>query len=104
MMRRILVDFARSRHYAKRGGAARRVSLAEAAVVSTERGEDFLALDEALESLAAIDARKGRIVELRFFGGLSVEETAEVLQISSRTVMREWSMAQAWLHRELSES
>jgi RNA polymerase sigma factor (TIGR02999 family) len=102
MMRRILVDFARSRHYAKRGGDARRVSLAEAAVVSAERSEDFIALDEALESLAAIDARKGRIVELRFFGGLSVEETAEVLRISSRTVMREWSLAQAWLYRELS--
>jgi RNA polymerase sigma factor (TIGR02999 family) len=102
MMRRILVDFARSRHYAKRGGEARQVSLTEAAVVSVERGEDFIALDEALESLAAIDARKGRIVELRFFGGLSVEETAEVLKISSRTVMREWSVAQAWLHRELS--
>jgi RNA polymerase sigma factor (TIGR02999 family) len=102
MMRRILVDFARSRHYAKRGGETRRVSLAEAAVVSTERGEDFIALDDALESLAAIDSRKGRIVELRFFGGLSVEETAEVLKISSRTVMREWSLAQAWLYRELS--
>ena len=102
MMRRILVDFARSRHYAKRGGEARKVSLAEAAVVSVERGEDFIALDEALESLAAIDARKGRIVELRFFGGLTVEETAEVLKISTRTVMREWSLAQAWLYRELS--
>jgi RNA polymerase sigma factor (TIGR02999 family) len=101
MMRRILVDFARSRHYAKRGGEARKVSLSEAAVVSVERGEDFIALDEALESLTVIDARKGRIVELRFFGGLSVEETAEVLKISSRTVMREWSLAQAWLHREL---
>ena len=101
MMRRILVDFARSRHYAKRGGEARRVSLAEAAVVSAERGEDFIALDDALESLAVIDARKSRIVELRFFGGLSVGETAEVLKISSRTVMREWSLAQAWLHREL---
>ena len=101
MMRRILVDFARSRHYAKRGGEAQRVSLAEAAVVSAERCEDCIALDEALESLAAIDTRKGRIVELRFFGGLSVEETAEVLKISCRTVMREWSLAQAWLHREL---
>ncbi len=101
MMRRILVDFARSRQYAKRGGEARKVSLAAAASVSAERGEDFIALDDALKSLAAIDARKGRIVELRFFGGLSVEETAEVLRISSRTVMREWSLAQAWLHREL---
>jgi RNA polymerase sigma factor (TIGR02999 family) len=102
MMRRILVDFARSRHYAKRGGEARQVSLAEAAIVSAERSEDFIALDDALESLAAIDARKGRIVELRFFGGLSVEETAEVLKISTRTVMRDWSLAQAWLYRELS--
>ena len=102
MMRRILVDFARSRHYAKRGGETRRVSLSEAAGISAERGEDFIALDDALASLTAIDARKGRIVELRFFGGLSVEETAEVLKISSRTVMREWSLAQAWLHRELT--
>lgn len=101
MMRRILVDFARSRHYAKRGGEARQVSLAEAAVVSAERGEDFIALDDALERLVAIDPRKCRIVELRYFGGMSVEETAEALKISSRTVMREWSLAQAWLHREL---
>ena len=101
MMRRILVDFARARQYAKRGGEARQVSLAEAAVVSAERGEDLIALDDALENLTAIDARKGRIVELRFFGGLSVEETAEVLKISPRTVMREWSLAQAWLYREL---
>jgi RNA polymerase sigma factor (TIGR02999 family) len=102
MMRRVLVDFARSRHYVKRGGGARRVSLAEAALVSAERGEDFIALDAALKSLATIDERKSRIVELRFFGGLSVEETAEVLKISPRTVMRDWSLAQAWLHRELS--
>ena len=101
MMRRILVDFARSRHYARRGGEARQVSLTEAAIVSADRGADFIALDEALEGLAAIDPRKSRIVELRFFGGLSVEETAEVLKISPRTVMREWSLAQAWLHREL---
>jgi RNA polymerase sigma factor (TIGR02999 family) len=101
MMRRILVDFARSRHYAKRGGDARKVSLAEAAGVST-RGADFVALDDALKSLTTLDERKARIVELRFFGGLNVEETAEVLNISSRTVMREWSLAQAWLHRELN--
>lgn len=104
MMRRILVDFARSRNYAKRGGAARQVSLAEAALVTADHGEDFIALDEALERLAIIDERKSRIVELRFFGGMNVEETAEVLKISSRTVMREWSMAQAWLYRELSET
>ena len=101
MMRRILVDFARSRHYFKRGGDARRVSISEAAVVAPERGEAFIALDEALQSLATIDPRKSRIVELRFFGGLSVEETAEVLKISARTVMRDWSLAQAWLYREL---
>jgi RNA polymerase sigma factor (TIGR02999 family) len=101
MMRRILVDFARSRHYAKRGGETCRVSLSEAAGISAERGEDFIALDDALKSLAAFDGRKGRIVELRFFGGLSVEETAEVLKISPRTVMRDWSLAQAWLYREL---
>jgi RNA polymerase sigma factor (TIGR02999 family) len=102
MMRRILVDFARSRQYAKHGGGMNRVSLADTAIVSSERGEDFVALDEVLLSLAAIDQRKSKIVELRFFGGLSVEETAEVLKISPRTVMREWSLAQAWLHRELS--
>ncbi len=102
VMRHILVDFARSRHYAKRGGDACRVSLSEAAVVSRERGEDLIALDDALQSLAALDARKARIVELRFFGGLSVDETAEVMKISSRTVMREWSLAQAWLYRQLS--
>ena len=84
-------------------GVTRRVSLAEAAEVSEDRGADFIALDEALESLAAIDPRKSRVVELRFFGGLSVEETAEVLKISPRTVMREWSFAQAWLHRELGK-
>jgi RNA polymerase sigma factor (TIGR02999 family) len=101
MMRRILVDFARARNYAKRGGGTVRVSLSEAADVSAERGEDFVALDDALKSLTAIDARKGRIVELRFFGGLSVEETAEVMKISPSTVMRDWSLAQAWLYREL---
>src|SRR6266545_1993683 len=97
-----LVDFARARQSAKRGGELRRVSLAEGAVVSEKEGADFIALDEALESLAAMDPRKSRVVELRFFGGLSVEETAEVLKVSPRTVMREWSFAQAWLHRELS--
>jgi RNA polymerase sigma-70 factor (ECF subfamily) len=102
MMRRILVDAARSRRYAKHGGGAFRVSLSEAAHISPERGADLIALDEALQSLAAIDSRKARIVELRFFGGLSVDETAEVLKISARTVMREWSLAQAWLYRELS--
>jgi len=102
LMRRILVDFARSRHYAKRGGGGHRVSLDEAAVVSAERDADFLALDEALARLAAIDPRKSQVVELRFFEGLSVEEIAEVLKVSPRTVMREWSLARAWLYRELS--
>jgi RNA polymerase sigma factor (TIGR02999 family) len=102
LMRRILVDFARSRDYVKRGGEAPHVSLEEAAVVTQEKDADFVALDDALNSLASIDPRKSKIVELRFFGGLSVEETAEVLGISPRTVKREWSMAQVWLHRELN--
>jgi RNA polymerase sigma factor (TIGR02999 family) len=102
MMRRILVDFARSRSYEKRGGHAWRVSLSEAANLSAERGADLIALDDALETLATLDPRKSRIVELRFFGGLSVDETAEVLKISTRTVMRDWGMAQAWLYRELN--
>ncbi|HXG92657.1 MAG TPA: sigma-70 family RNA polymerase sigma factor [Blastocatellia bacterium] len=101
LMRRILVDYARSRKYQKRGGGAVQVSLDEAAIISKERAADFVALDDALKSLAEIDERKSRIVELRFFGGLSVEETAEVLKISPRTVLREWSLAQAWLYREL---
>ena len=103
MMRRILVDVARSRRFAKRGGDACRVSLSEAADVSSERGEDFIALDEALQSLAAIDERKSRIVELRFFGGLSVEESAEVLGVSPQTVMRDWKLAKVWLTRELQK-
>ncbi len=102
LMRRILVDFARAHHQDKRGGAARQVSLDEAAAVSAERTAEFIALDEALERLAAIDPRRSRMVELRFFGGLSEEETAEVLKVSPRTVRREWSLARAWLHHELS--
>jgi len=102
IMRRILVDFARSRGSAKKGGGKQYVSLSEAMTISPERGEDLIALDDALESLSKLDSRKGRIVELRFFGGLSVEETAEVLKISARTVMRDWGLAQAWLYRELS--
>jgi RNA polymerase sigma factor (TIGR02999 family) len=101
LMRRILVDFARARHQDKRGGAACQVSLDEAAAVSVERIAEFIALDEALEQLAAIDPRRSRMVELRFFGGLSEEETAEALKVSPRTVRREWSLARAWLHREL---
>ena len=102
LMRRILVDHARHRKYRKRGGDAIRVSLTEAVNVVQERSADVLALDEALQSLATLDPRKSQIVELRFFGGLSVEETAEVLKVSPRTVMREWGLAQAWLYRELS--
>src|SRR5688572_3809032 len=89
VMRHILVDHARSRHQAKRGGDARRVSIDEAALVSPERGSDMVALDEALSELAAIDPRKSKVVELRFFGGLSIEETAEVLKVSPNTVMRD---------------
>ena len=103
LMRRILVDFARSRNYAKRGGMDRfMVTLDEAAAVSRDRAREILALDEALQSLAVIDPRKSQIVELRFFGGLSLEETAEVLGVSSRTVLREWDLVKAWLNRELS--
>jgi RNA polymerase sigma-70 factor, ECF subfamily len=103
LMRRILIDHARKHHRAKRGGWALRVSLDEAAAVTDARSAELLAVDEALEKLTAMDARKGRIVELRFFGGLSLEETAEVLGISSPTVQREWRAAKAWLHRILSE-
>ena len=99
MMRRILVDHARQRRYAKRGGDARQVPLDEAMIVSEERAADVVALDQALNSLAEIDPRKSQIVELRFFGGLCIEETAEVLKVSPGTVMREWTLAKAWLKR-----
>ncbi|MGH9844523.1 MAG: sigma-70 family RNA polymerase sigma factor [Blastocatellia bacterium] len=102
LMRRILVDEYREQHSQKRGGDALRVSLTEAEAQSDERSADLVALDDALKSLAQLDERKSRIIELRYFGGLSVEETAEVLQVSARTVKREWSLAQAWLFRELS--
>jgi RNA polymerase sigma factor (TIGR02999 family) len=102
MMRRILVDYARSRHYQKRGGDARRVALDEAVIVSEERASDVVALDEALKSLAEIDQRKSQIVELRFFGGLSIEETAVVLKVSPGTVMRDWTLAKAWLRRAVT--
>jgi RNA polymerase sigma factor (TIGR02999 family) len=101
LMRRILVDYARSRNRAKRGGAAQRVSLEEAAVFSAERAPDLVALDDALDALAKIDERKGRVVELRFFGGMSVEETAYALGVSSETVMRDWRLAKSWLLHEL---
>jgi len=102
LMRRILVDHARSRHRVKRGGSDVRVSLAEASLTVKARDLDVLAIDEALDRLAQVDERQAKVVELRFFSGLSVEETAEVLQISPATVKREWSMAKAWLHREIS--
>jgi RNA polymerase sigma-70 factor, ECF subfamily len=102
LMRRILVNMARSRNYLKRGGGARQVELEEPLVVSQERDADLSALDETLDALAALDPRKARVVELRFFGGLSVEETAEVLNVSTDTVTRDWNAAKAWLYRELS--
>jgi RNA polymerase sigma-70 factor (ECF subfamily) len=101
LMRRVLVDHARARGSGKRGGAAQKVSLDEALLLAPEPAVDVLALDRALEALAAVDARKGRVVELRFFGGLSVEETAEVLHVSTDTVKRDWSMAKLWLLHEL---
>jgi RNA polymerase sigma factor (TIGR02999 family) len=102
LMRRILVDYARSRNYVKRGGEARHVALEEAAVYSEDRAPDLIALDDVLRALAETDPRKSQIVELRFFGGLSVEETAEVLKVSPDTVGRDWRLAKAWLLRELS--
>jgi RNA polymerase sigma-70 factor, ECF subfamily len=101
MMRRILVDQARARLRLKRGGGALRVSLDEAEAVALEKPPDLLALDEALARLAEVDGRKSRIVELRFFGGLSIDETAEVLQVSPGTVMHDWTLAKAWLYRAL---
>jgi len=101
VMRRILVDHARSRHYQKRGGDAVRVTLDEALVVAREPAEDFVALDDALTALEAVDARKSQVVEMRFFGGLTIEETAEALQISRDTVKRDWTFAKRWLLREL---
>jgi RNA polymerase sigma-70 factor (ECF subfamily) len=98
LMRHILVDHARGRQYLKRGGGALRVSLDEAMTLCQERTEDLIALDDALERLAAVDPRKSKVVELRFFGGLSVEETAAALKLSAVTVMRDWSMAKAWLY------
>ena len=104
LMRRILVDFARDRQYLKRGGGALRVSLGEAEAFTVERGADLVALDEALTGLAEVDRRKGQVVEMRFFGGLSVEEVAEVLKVSKETVMRDWRLAKVWLLRELDKT
>jgi len=102
MMRRILVDHARTRTSEKRGGSGRAVSLEEALIVSSERSAEVVALDEALNLLAEMDERKSKVVELRFFGGLSIEETAEVLGVSQGTVMRDWTLAKAWLRREIT--
>jgi RNA polymerase sigma-70 factor, ECF subfamily len=103
MMRRIMVDHARKHQSLKRGAGALKVTLDEAALVTETRSQELLDLDEALERLGAQDARKSQIVELRYFGGLTVEETAEFLKLSQRTVEREWTAAKAWLYRELSE-
>lgn len=103
LMRRILVDHARSHAYAKRGGGATQVALDEGAVLSPQRADDVMALDEALNQLATIDKRKCQIVELRYFGGFTVEETATLLEVSGVTVMRDWSLAKAWLRREISK-
>lgn len=101
-MRHILVDHARSQQTQKRGGETQIISLEDAAIISNERADEIVALDESLNNLFALDERKGRVVELRYFGGLSVEETAEVLKISEETVMRDWRFAKTWLLRELS--
>jgi len=102
LMRHILVDFARNHHSLKHGGNAQQVTLDDALLVSSEPQDDLVALDEALSALAALNPRQSRVVELRFFGGLSLEETAEALRVSVGTVRRDWTFARAWLHRELS--
>jgi RNA polymerase sigma factor (TIGR02999 family) len=102
LMRRVLVDEARRRQAQKYGADAVQVSLANAEGIAHEKGADLVALDDALNELSTFDERQSKIVELRFFGGLSMEETGEALKISARTVQREWSLAQAWLYRELS--
>ena len=101
VMRRILVDHARGRRSQKRGGQAARVTFDEALVVTDEPVQDYIALDDAMEALAQFDERKSRVIELRFFGGLTVEETATVLAVSPETVMRDWRLAKAWLQREM---
>lgn len=101
VMRHILIDYARSRGRAKRGSGVREVSLEDAAVLSEERTEELLAINDALISLAALDPRKGRVFELRYFAGMSVDETAEALRVSPATVARDWRMAKAWLSREI---
>lgn len=101
VMRHVLVDYARRNGRAKRGGDAQQTSLNEVAVVSPERGAEFVALDEALSELTALDPRKSQIVELRYFGGLTIEETAEVMKVSEMTVRREWRSAKAWLYQRM---
>ena len=103
-MRRILIEKARSRRLAKRGSGAQKISLDEVADLSNERAADLVALDEALNSLAVIDPRKAQIVELKYFGGMTIEETADVLEISTPTVERDWRLAKIWLHREISKN
>jgi len=104
LMRRILVDYSRAHQAAKRGGATQRVFLKEASVISPERSADVMALDDALTRLAHVDPEHARLVELRFFGGLSIEETAEAMEISPATVKRNWAVAKAWLARELKRA
>jgi RNA polymerase sigma-70 factor, ECF subfamily len=103
LMRRILVDSARARGDQKRGGGIPKVTLDEALIGPQEKGQDLVALDDALKVLSGVDPRKGRVVELRFFGGLSVEETAEVLKVHPNTVLRDWRLAKMWLKREISK-
>ena len=102
VMRHILIDHARRHHFAKRGAGAQHVPLDETAVIHQERASEFVALDDALKRLAAFDGRKSQIVELKFFGGLTVEEVAEVLKLSPITIKREWRAAKAWLHLEIT--
>ena len=104
VMRRILVDAARARQRGKRGGNAPKVQLDEVPDVSGGRSQELIAVDDALSALAAFDPRKAQVIELRFFGGLSVEETAEVLKVSAKTVMRDWSLARSWMMRELKQA
>ena len=104
LMRRILVDFGRRRHYLKRGGGVPPVTLNEGLAMSSAQSTNLVALDDALNALAAVDPRRVRVVELRFFAGLTVEETAEVLKVSPDTVVRDWRLAKVWLHRELKKA
>ena len=101
VMRRILVDHARAKLYKKRGGGAKKVTLVDDLAAGIERGADLVALDDALQALSRLDPRRGQVVELRFFGGLTVEETAGVLGVSPQTVMRDWKLAKVWLMRQL---